>query len=77
MKYKHPKSSRRQTLIIGVYLLLSCLPTSLNNGPLSGIYCATKHAVKAISETLAQEVTQFGIRATDVKPGFILYTSTL
>lgn len=44
---------------------------------MSGIYCATKHAVKAISETLAQEVTQFGIRATDVKPGFILYTSTL
>lgn len=42
-----------------------------NIGPLSGIYCATKHAVKAISETLAQEVAQFGIRVTDVKPGFI------
>lgn len=42
-----------------------------NVGPLSGLYCATKHAVKAISETLAQEVAQFGIRVTDVKPGFI------
>ena len=27
-----------------------------NVGPLSGIYCSTKHALKAISETLAQEV---------------------
>ena len=42
-----------------------------NVGPLSGLYCATKHAIKAISETLAQEVSQFGIRVTDVKPGFI------
>ena len=42
-----------------------------NVGPLSGIYCATKHAVKAISETLAQEVREFGIHVTDVKPGFM------
>lgn len=42
-----------------------------NVGPLSGIYCATKHAVKAISETLAQEVKAYGIRVTDVKPGFM------
>lgn len=42
-----------------------------NVGPLSGIYCATKHAVKAISETLALEVKDFGIRVTDVKPGFM------
>ena len=42
-----------------------------NVGPLSGIYCATKHAVKAISETLAHEVKAFGIHVTDVKPGFM------
>lgn len=42
-----------------------------NVGSLSGIYCATKHAVKAISETLAQEVKAFGIYVTDVKPGFM------
>lgn len=42
-----------------------------NVGPLSGLYCATKHAVKAISETLAQEVAPFGIHVTDVKLGFM------
>lgn len=42
-----------------------------NVAPLSGIYCATKHVVKAISETLAQEVREFGIHVTDVKPGFM------
>lgn len=42
-----------------------------NVGALSGLYCATKHAVKAISETLAQEVREFGIHVTDVKPGFM------
>lgn len=42
-----------------------------NVGALSGIYCATKHAVKAISETLALEVKEFGIHVTDVKPGFM------
>lgn len=42
-----------------------------NVGPLSGVYCATKHAVKAISETLAQELAGTGVRVTDVKPGFI------
>lgn len=42
-----------------------------NVGSLSGVYCATKHAVKAISETLAQEVKSFGIHVTDVKPGFM------
>lgn len=42
-----------------------------NVGALSGIYCATKHAVKAISETLALEVQPYGIHVTDVKPGFM------
>ena len=42
-----------------------------NVGALSGTYCATKHAVKAISETLALEVKPFGIHVTDVKPGFM------
>ena len=42
-----------------------------NVGPLSGLYCATKHTVKAISETLAMEVKNFGIKVTDVKPGFM------
>lgn len=42
-----------------------------NVGALSGPYCATKHAVKALSETLALEVEKYGITVTDVKPGFM------
>lgn len=42
-----------------------------NVGSLSGLYCATKHAVKAISETQAQEVREFGIYVTDINPGFM------
>ncbi len=42
-----------------------------NVGPLSGVYCATKHAAKALSETLAQELAGTGVHVTDVKPGFI------
>jgi NAD(P)-dependent dehydrogenase (short-subunit alcohol dehydrogenase family) len=37
--------------------------------PLIGFYCATKWAVEALHESLAQEVKQFGIRVTLVEPG--------
>jgi NAD(P)-dependent dehydrogenase (short-subunit alcohol dehydrogenase family) len=37
--------------------------------PLLGFYCATKWAVEALHETLAQEVRPFGIRVTLVEPG--------
>jgi NAD(P)-dependent dehydrogenase (short-subunit alcohol dehydrogenase family) len=37
--------------------------------PLIGFYCATKWAVEALHEALAQEVRQFGIRVTLVEPG--------
>lgn len=42
-----------------------------NVGSLSGVYCATKHAVKAISETLAQELVSSDVHVTDVKPCFV------
>ncbi|MBR3203228.1 MAG: SDR family oxidoreductase [Solobacterium sp.] len=42
-----------------------------NTGPMAGIYCASKHALLAISETLAMETEEFGIRVTDVEPGFM------
>ncbi|MDD9954460.1 MAG: oxidoreductase [Candidatus Woesearchaeota archaeon] len=34
-----------------------------------GPYCATKHAVEALSETLAAEVAPLGIKVTIVEPG--------
>ncbi|HLH02715.1 MAG TPA: SDR family NAD(P)-dependent oxidoreductase [Bryobacteraceae bacterium] len=37
--------------------------------PLIGFYCATKWAVEALHESLAQEVAQFGIKVTLVEPG--------
>lgn len=37
--------------------------------PLIGFYCATKWAVEALHEALAQEVKAFGIRVTLVEPG--------
>jgi NAD(P)-dependent dehydrogenase (short-subunit alcohol dehydrogenase family) len=35
-----------------------------------GIYCATKFAVNGFSESLAEEVKQFGIKVTIVEPGY-------
>ncbi|HUB19283.1 MAG TPA: SDR family NAD(P)-dependent oxidoreductase [Acidobacteriaceae bacterium] len=37
--------------------------------PLIGFYCATKWAVEAMHEALAQEVKPFGIKVTLVEPG--------
>ena len=37
--------------------------------PLLGFYCATKWAVEALHESLAQEVKPFGIKVTLVEPG--------
>lgn len=39
--------------------------------PLAGIYCATKHALEAISETLHLEVGHFGVRVVIIEPGYI------
>ncbi len=35
----------------------------------TGLYCASKHALEAIGETLAQEVAELGIHVTNVAPG--------
>jgi NAD(P)-dependent dehydrogenase (short-subunit alcohol dehydrogenase family) len=37
--------------------------------PLIGFYCATKWAVEAMHESLAQEVAGFGLKVTIVEPG--------
>jgi NAD(P)-dependent dehydrogenase (short-subunit alcohol dehydrogenase family) len=36
-----------------------------------GIYAASKHALEAISESLAIEINQFGVRVILIEPGFI------
>jgi len=37
--------------------------------PLIGFYCATKWAVEALHDSLAQEVKDFGIKVTLIEPG--------
>ncbi len=39
--------------------------------PAGTVYCATKHAVRAISEGLRTEVTPYGLRTTVVSPGAV------
>jgi NADP-dependent 3-hydroxy acid dehydrogenase YdfG len=41
-------------------------------GPGSGVYAATKHAVRALSEGLRQEMTPHNIRVTIISPGAVL-----
>lgn len=38
--------------------------------PSNGVYCATKFAVEALTEALAQEVGSFGIHCVVVEPGY-------
>ncbi len=40
-------------------------------GPGGAVYAATKHAVRAISEGLRQEVKPYGIRSTIISPGAV------
>jgi NAD(P)-dependent dehydrogenase (short-subunit alcohol dehydrogenase family) len=39
--------------------------------PYSSAYCASKHAVRGLSESVDHEVRRFGIRVIAVEPGFI------
>ena len=39
--------------------------------PLAGAYCGTKHALEALTESLAFEVGHFGVRVVIVEPGYI------
>jgi len=40
-------------------------------GPGSAVYAATKHAVRALSEGLRQEVKPYNIRTTVISPGAV------
>lgn len=41
----------------------------LNVNPFTGIYSASKHAVEAIAETMANELQEFGIEVATINPG--------
>lgn len=57
--------AQRSGRIVNVSSVLGFLPA-----PYMGLYAATKHAVEGMSETLDQEVRQFGVRVALVEPGF-------
>ena len=39
--------------------------------PSAGVYAGTKHAVRAISDTLRKEAIRYGVRVTDIQPGSV------
>lgn len=39
--------------------------------PSSGVYCATKFGVRALSDTLRKEGIRLGVRVTDIQPGAV------
>lgn len=57
---------RRSGRIINVGSMAAFLPM-----PYSAAYCASKHALHGLSESLDHEVRGFGIRVSVVEPGFI------
>jgi NAD(P)-dependent dehydrogenase (short-subunit alcohol dehydrogenase family) len=57
---------RRSGVIINVTSLSGLIPGTLY----TGMYSASKHALGALSEALATEVSPFGIRVVCVAPGF-------
>lgn len=54
----------------GCIINIASVAGHISNTPL-GSYAASKHAVEAISESLAQEVKPFGVRVAIVEPGII------
>jgi NAD(P)-dependent dehydrogenase (short-subunit alcohol dehydrogenase family) len=54
----------------GVIVNVSSAAARLPGGGYAAFYSASKHALSALSESLAWEVAQFGIRVVCLEPGF-------
>lgn len=54
----------------GVFVNISSITGRLPAFPGYGFYAASKHAIGALSESLAAEVAPFGIRVVCVEPGY-------
>jgi NAD(P)-dependent dehydrogenase (short-subunit alcohol dehydrogenase family) len=52
--------------IVNIGSVMAFLPM-----PYSSAYCASKHALRGLSESVDHEVRSFGIRVIDIEPGFI------
>ncbi len=58
--------SQRGGRIVNIGSVIGFLPL-----PYSAAYCASKHAIRGLSESVDHEVRRFGIRVITVEPGFI------
>jgi len=54
----------------GVIVNISSITGRLPAFPMYGFYAASKHAIGALSESLAAEVASFGIRVVCIEPGY-------
>ena len=57
---------QREGRIVNIGSVMAFLPM-----PFSAAYCASKHAIRGLSESVDHEVRRFGIRVIAVEPGFI------
>jgi NAD(P)-dependent dehydrogenase (short-subunit alcohol dehydrogenase family) len=55
----------------GVIVNVSSLAGRVPGTPYGGFYAASKHALAALSESLAAELGPFGVRVVCVEPGFV------
>ncbi|PWR20575.1 SDR family oxidoreductase [Zavarzinia compransoris] len=55
----------------GATVVSLCSASALYGTPGLAVYSATKFAVRALTEALAQEFAPFGIKVTDIMPGFV------
>ncbi|MDD3445112.1 MAG: SDR family oxidoreductase [Zavarzinia sp.] len=55
----------------GATIVSLCSASAMYGTPGLAVYSATKFAVRALTEALSQEFAPFGIKVTDILPGFV------